>query len=103
MDIVDIVIKAVVGAVIVVGVWWMLQPKWTIRVVVDAQGVRQHRGLAKRRVGDVIEFFNNDVRIDNKLVVFARREAGGYLRIWFRGSAEQSVRQRIRNYLIAVL
>ena len=58
----DIIIKiGIVGAVLA-AIWWILQPKWSIRVVVDANGVRSQRGIASRRVSAVKDFFENNNR-----------------------------------------
>ena len=99
----DILIKLGIVLAVLGGIWWMLQPKWTIRLVVDQGGLRSQRGVASRRLAEIEEFIDNHVEVNHRLTVFAHRDPGGYWKVWFRGKSDAGLQQRIRNFFASSL
>jgi len=94
-------IALILGGVLLYAIWSALRAPWPIRIEVDRTGVRSHEGLPKARVATVVEFFEQDVRTDEGLVVLAARLPDGRLRTKFIGKLDPGTKQRIRNFLIA--
>ena len=97
------IIYVVAAVILGLVLWRVLSPSHRIRIVIDPTGVRSHRGLPASRERTVLEFLENEVELDRKITIYADRAADGRLQLLIRGRIMASVKQRIRNLLIAEL
>jgi hypothetical protein len=94
--IVRIAIVALIGGFL----WLIFRPRHAITIVMDAGGVKSHKGLPKRHERKVLEFLERHVATGGPLVIYADRRRGG-LRLQFRGDIAPGTQQQIRNFFLA--
>ena len=93
------------AAIMLIGyvVWRAMRPRYTVKIVVDEQGIKHHEGLPKACERTVLEFIEKNLSPEGKVTICASRQPNGYLRLDFRGQLDSGTRQRIRNFLITVI
>ncbi len=96
------IIRVAVVVLIGYAIWRLVRPRYDLEIVIDEDGVAQCEGLPKAQTREMLEFLN-ELPLDGQLIIRARRQAGGYWRIDFKGSLHPSTRQRIRNFLNTVI
>ena len=89
----------IAGGAVAYGLWTTARPTWPIKIVVSPAGLDSHRGLPRRCVAQVANFFERDVHLASRVVIFAHRQRNGRLRTQFRGRIDAGTRQQIRNFL----
>ena len=92
-----------IGTIVVLGIagwlaWSALGRRYALRIVLDEEGVRSHRGLAKARQSEVIEFLERHVAVEGRAVILGVPVQGGKLRLHFRGKIHSGSQQQIRNF-----
>ena len=83
--------------------WLARNSRWPIRIVVDASGRLTQKGVAVNRLPALAQFFQDDIQIESRLTILARRRWDGSLELKFKGRLAPDIRQQVRNYLITVL
>jgi hypothetical protein len=93
-------------AILVLALWWALKPlrpRWDFTILFS-QGVVHFRGRFPEALrGRITQFFQEDVLLRGDVRVHGRRRRDGYLELRFEGPVFQEDRQRIRNFLVALL
>ncbi|WP_425398773.1 hypothetical protein [Aeoliella sp.] len=92
-----------IGGLILYGIWTTAQPSWPIKIVVRRRRVVSIRGLPEARVGRVVEFLEEDVAPESRLVIQAAHAQSGRLMTKVSGAVDEGTRQRIRNFMHAEL
>ena len=100
---VQLLVRLFIIALVVYGVWRILQPRAHVRIVIGEYGIKQFEGLPKAQEKEVLRFLQNDLEFDGKLVIRARRQSNGYLSLNFSGQIEPGTKQQIRNFLNTVM
>lgn len=94
----------VIGAGFILYVLWTAaRPRYHIKFVVSQGRVDFVKGIADARRGRLEEFFLKDLKSDEKLTIYGKREKNGRLVIFVKGTKNQNLKQRIRNYLLTAL
>lgn len=91
---------AIAGFVMYV-IWTVAKPRWHFQIVVTADAVDFVNGVpeAKRRAYET--FFLNDLRTPTKLKIYGRRENNGRLTTLIKGTDDDGLKQRVRNFLVS--
>ncbi len=94
-----LLVVAVIAFVVIVA----FRPKHDFSIIVGQDDVEIRGAVAKRRRHELVQFFQNDLQLEEALTVLGRRGPGGRLQLQFRGPIDPGTRQRIRNFLLTVL
>lgn len=83
-------------------IWTVAKPCWHFQFVVTEDSVKFVKGIpvAKRRTYET--FFLSDLRTPGRLKIYGRRERNGRLTTLIKGTDDDALKQRIRNFLISV-
>ena len=96
-------IRIIAIALIGYGVWRILRPRYTLKIVIGKRGIKHHEGLPKAHKAYVLEFFEKHRSLDGNVTICAMRQRDGYLRLVFKGHVDPGTKQQIRNFLITVM
>ncbi len=99
----DSLIKIAVVALIGYVVWRMMRPQHSVVIVMDKNGIQNHKGLPRGQAKRVIQFLEDHVSPDGKLTIYADRQPNGRLRLNFKGPIDSGMQQQVRNFFINVL
>ena len=99
----DMLLKIGIVAAVLFVVWKVLQPKYNLKIVVNAGTVQEIQGVAKGKQAELTEFLEKDLATSNRFVIFGQRQANGRLQLRFRGQVDVGKQQQIRNYLLLIL
>lgn len=99
----DSLIKLSVVALISNVIWRAMRPQYSIKIVIDEQGVKHHEGLPKAHQRNVVEFFEKHISVSGKVTICARRQPNGYLRLDFKGQVDPGTQQQIRNFWLTFM
>ena len=83
--------------------WIAATRRWPIKFVVSNGHINFVRGIASAQRAKLEEFFLDDLSLCDKLTIHGRRESNGRVTISIKGTSDQGLKQRIRNYLLAEL
>lgn len=98
-----LIVILLIGGLILYGIWTTAQPSWPIKIVVSRRRVASIRGLPEARIGRIVEFLEEDVAPESRLVIRAAHAKSGRLMTKVSGAVDEGTRQRIRNFLHAEL
>lgn len=91
----------VIAGFVVYVIWTVARPRWQYRIIVTPDAVQFVHGVpdAKRRSYEA--FFLEDLKLRHKLTIYGRREKNGRLITSIKGTDDEGLKQRIRNFLIS--
>ncbi len=94
-------VKFAIAGLVLYAVWTVVRPKWQFQIVVTPDAVEFVNGVphAKRRSYET--FFLNDLKTTNTLKIYGRRESNGRLTTLIKGTDDDGLKQRIRNFLVS--
>jgi hypothetical protein len=75
-----------------------MRPNHAIKIVVDQQGVKFHKGLPKVHQHEVLDFFEKTLAIDGKLTIYGDGRQSGYWQLIFKGQIDAGKQHQIRNF-----
>ena len=81
-------------------VWSVFRPRYTLRIVVDKDGVHSATGLSAAQKQKVLGFLENDIELENRITILGARRRDGGMCFTLRGRLHPSIRQQIRNFLL---
>ncbi len=76
---IDRLIAITIAVVVCYGLWIAVRPRWDIHIVVTEESVDFKRGVSQIKRAALGDFFRNDLRWTQRLVVMARKERSGRL------------------------
>jgi hypothetical protein len=96
-------ITLLIGGTILYGLWRAAHPKWTVRIVANAEGVELIEGIAQAKIKTARAFFEREVLLTGHITIRAFRQSNGHLHVNVRGPIGSDMKQRIRNFLTTVM
>ena len=81
-------------------IWTVAKPRWHFQIVVTADAVDFVNGVPDAKKRSYETFFLNDLRTPDKLKIYGRRESNGRLTTLIKGTDDEALKQRIRNFLV---
>lgn len=93
------VVSALLAAFIIYVLWTACQPRWTLKIVAHPQARPRIKGAAQSRVRQIEEFFENDIRLPESVIIYATKDPSGRIRTRIRGNLHWGLQQQIRNLL----
>lgn len=95
--------KVLLACVLALVIWFAVRPKWAVRIVADADGVRLLAGVPRSKRQTVLDFLTRELAIQDRVTIRALRQPDGYLRLQVRGLVEPGAEQQVRNFLNTVI
>jgi len=80
-----------------------MRPKWALVVVADQNGVRCCRGVPKLHEANLTKFLTTEIPLHGRVTIRGLRQKNGLMRLQVSGPIDSGSRQRIRNFLLALL
>ena len=96
-------IVIILGGWIIYARWSAPRTQWPIKIVVDHFEVTEHQGLPRAKVASIVNFFEGEIDIEERIVVRAILCPNGQLRTKVFGAIDPETKQRMRNFLVSEL
>lgn len=97
----EVLVKFAIAGFALYVIWTVARPRWHFRIVVTPDAVKFLNGVpdGKRRLYE--SFFLKELKATTKLRICGRREKNGRLITSIKGTDDDGLKQRIRNFLIS--
>lgn len=92
---------AIAGFVLYV-LWTVAKPRWDFQIVVRPGSVEFVNGVPDSKRLSYETFFLDDLKPPNTLKIYGRRENNGRLTTLIKGTDDDGLKQRIRNFIASI-
>lgn len=94
-------IKLAIAGFALYVIWTVAKPRWHFQIVVTPDSVDFVSGVPEAKRRSYETFFLTDLRTPSKLRIYGRRENNGRLTTLIKGTDDDGLKQRIRNFLVS--
>lgn len=83
--------------------WSAVKPRWHFKIVVSPHAVETIRGVPQAKRQTFETFLIEDLKLAKKLKIYGRRQPAGRWIVLIKGTDDEGLKQRIRNFFYSSL